>query len=103
MIEVDNPPIKIRSGTVADIVQGNGVAFDGKRDAKDAGAAAVKMVSRYPLQYWTRHLPIPKTIKVASWRCSKRPGPVAFTDSCWQHRSHWLQVIGGTAKRPLLR
>ena len=28
--------------TVADVVQGDGIAFDGKQDAKDAGAAAVE-------------------------------------------------------------
>ena len=28
--------------TVADVVQGNGVAVDGKQDAKDAGAPAVE-------------------------------------------------------------
>ena len=29
-------------GTMADIMQGDGVAFDGKQDAKDAGAAAIE-------------------------------------------------------------
>ncbi len=30
------------ASTVADVVQGDGIAFDGKKDAKDAGAAAIE-------------------------------------------------------------
>jgi hypothetical protein len=30
------------AGTVANVVQSDGIAFDGKQDTKDAGAAAIK-------------------------------------------------------------
>ena len=52
-----------------------------------------RMVNRYPLQYWTRLLPIRKTFKVACLACRlKRTGigRLPFVHGCWQHR----KVIG---------